>query len=109
MPFGLAEREAIVMAKGFDKKISATHLAGAASLLYGVSAQKGQPLVVPMYPEGNELGLEPGQIQPGRSELSPSCDGLVFAVKCSADEAQELFDLVFRWEVERREKGGDRT
>lgn len=97
------------MSQGFGKQKKQTNPVGeAVGVLYRLSAERGQPVVVLMYPEGSDRGLLPEETKPGLSELAPTCDGLVFAVQCSADDAQELFDLVHAWEAARRERESDR-
>ncbi|MBD1995293.1 hypothetical protein H6G00_01440 [Leptolyngbya sp. FACHB-541] len=73
----------------------------AAWRLFDAALEAQKPILLPMLPPGNEKGLRPGQTTPGRSEIMPSCDGVVMAVHCSADDAQVLIDLILRWERDR--------
>ena len=85
-------------------------LGKAAEVLLGTAQQSGRPVVLPMFPPGNSRGLAPGEIKQGDTEIPPDCDGIVMAVACSADDAQELIDLLTGWQRKRmtREEGGDR-
>jgi hypothetical protein len=95
------------MAKGFGSQPTKENpIARAAEILHYSARHVNKPLVIPMLPPDNERGLNPGEIEAGSSELPPSCDGLVIAIQCSADEAQSLLDLVMAWEHQRM--GGDR-
>lgn len=93
------------MANGFGKQ-KTNLIANAAQTLYYSAKHFKKPVIIPMLPPGNERGLKPGEVEPGHDELPPSCDGLVIAIQCSADDAQSLLDLVKRWELSRL--GGDR-
>lgn len=98
------------MAKGFGKQTKrSSSVSKAAELLLDVARQAGKPLVIPMFPPGNELGLKPGEVKPGHTEIRPSCDGIVAAVACSADEAQEVLDLLMNWRKSKLNKGVDRN
>ncbi len=95
------------MTKGFDTK-AAQHnpIAEAAALLHREASRAKKPLVIPMCPEINDVGLVPGQLKPGQTQISPTADEIVIAVRCSASDTQELVDLVMGWQ--RKKLEGDR-
>lgn len=79
-----------------------TPLLDAAEMLLQVSDQAGSPLIVAMHPAENSHGLQPGDMQESKStEILPSCNGLVVAVSASAEESQELLDLISLWQDQR--------
>lgn len=80
-------------------------IAQAIQILYTAASRANKPIVSPMYSEGNLLGLQPGELRPRNThEVVPGCEGLVFAVSCNADEAQELIDMVLAWQEKREAK-----
>jgi hypothetical protein len=90
--------------KETDRYVSELISKSSETLLYIASVAK-KPLVIPFHPAKNDHGLKPGEILPGAStEIRPSCDGIVVAVTCNADEAQELVDWVMDWEKRRTER-----
>lgn len=96
--------------QGFQTTPQRQNLLGKAAELLLTTAQQNDRLVLlPMFPPGNSRGLAPGEMKPGHTEIPPDCDGLVMAVACSADDAQELINLLMRWQRERmsRQEGGD--
>lgn len=83
---------------------AANPITDAAELLLLTSARAGKPIIIAMHPPGNSHNLKPGQCRPSNvNELLPSCNGVSLAVNCSAEEAQQLIDLVTQWQKKREE------
>lgn len=97
--------------QGFQTNAQRQNAVGkAAEVLLSVAQQSGKPVVLPTFPPGNSRGLAPGETKPGLTEIPPDCDGLVMAIACTADDAQELIDLMLHWQRKRMAKqGGDRN
>ncbi|MBD1995173.1 hypothetical protein H6G00_00835 [Leptolyngbya sp. FACHB-541] len=93
------------MSKGFGKQGN-NPIATSAEVLHKAASEAGMPLLIPMFPPGNGLGLKPGEVRQGHLEIRPGCDGIVAAVHCSAEEAQEVMDLFLSWQRQRVSKGG---
>lgn len=95
--------------QGFQTSSQRQNVVGkAAQVLLTVAQQNGKPVLLPMFPPGNSRGLLPGETKSGQTEIPPDCDGLVMAVACSADDAQELIDLMLHWQRKRlaEQQGG---
>lgn len=93
------------MSKGFGKTSAPMQidpLTNAAEILLYAATRFKKPLIMAMHPPDNHHNLQPGQVQGSTStELRPSCQGLVIAISGSADEVQELLDVVMKWKESR--------
>jgi hypothetical protein len=89
------------MSKGFDKAATSQldSIKSAVATLFHAASYK--PLMIPIVPSRNSLGLQKGQVKTWHGESIPDCTGFVFAVSCSSEEAKLLIDLLTNWQQQR--------
>lgn len=81
---------------------SANPITDAAETLLTTAARVRKPIIIAMHSPSNDHNLKSGESRPSDvTELLPSCNGVVVAVSCSAEEAQEFVDLVMAWQKKR--------